>query len=74
MRVSFDADRISLRHVLEIFFHAEDATTLNRQAYGGGARYRSGICFECLAHEDVARAVRVEARPEAKTRSQQRNF
>ena len=43
IRVSFDADRISLREVLEIFFVIHDATTLNRQGNDVGTQYRSGI-------------------------------
>ena len=61
VRVSFDADRISLREVLEIFFHVHDATTLNRQGNDVGTQYRSGVYFESPAHEAVARAVLTEA-------------
>ena len=61
VRVSFDADRISLREVLEIFFHVHDATTLNRQGNDVGTQYRSGIYFESPAHEAVARSVLAEA-------------
>ena len=61
VRVSSNADRISLREVLEIFFHAHDATTLNRQGNDVGTPYRSGIYFESPAHEAVARAVLAEA-------------
>ena len=61
VRVSFDADRISLREVLEIFFHVHDATTLNRQGNDVGSQYRSGIYFEGAAQEAVAHEVRAEA-------------
>jgi len=61
VRVSFDADRISLREVLEIFFHVHDPTTLNRQGNDVGTQYRSGIYFESPEHEAVARAVLAEA-------------
>ena len=61
VRVSFDADRISLREVLEIFFHVHDATTLNRQGNDVGTQYRSGIYVENPAQEAVARAVLAEA-------------
>ncbi len=43
VRVSFDADRITLREVLEIFFVVHDPTTLNRQGNDVGSQYRSGI-------------------------------
>ena len=61
VRVSFDDTRISLREVLEIFFHIHDPTTLNRQGNDVGTQYRSGIFFEDPAHEAVAREVLAEA-------------
>ena len=61
VRVSFDDTRISLREVLEIFFHIHDPTTLNRQGNDVGTQYRSGIYFEVPAHEAVAREVLAEA-------------
>ena len=61
VRVSFDDTRISLREVLEIFFHIHDPTTLNRQGNDVGTQYRSGIYFEGAAHETVAREVLAEA-------------
>ena len=61
VRVGFDADRISLREVLEIFFHVHDATTLNRQGNDVGTQYRSGIYVENATQETVARAVLAEA-------------
>ena len=61
VRVSFDAERISLREVLEIFFHVHDATTLNRQGNDVGTQYRSGIYAENPAQEAVARVVLAEA-------------
>ncbi len=61
VRVSFDADRIGLEAVLEIFFHVHDPTTLNRQGNDVGTQYRSGIYFESAAHETVARQVLAQA-------------
>jgi peptide-methionine (S)-S-oxide reductase len=61
VRVSFDADRITLREVLEIFFHVHDPTTKNRQGNDVGPQYRSGIYFENPEHEQVAREVLAEA-------------
>ncbi len=57
IRVSFDADRISLREVLEIFFVIHDPTTLNRQGHDVGTQYRSGIYFHEPAQQVVAREV-----------------
>ena len=61
VRVSFDADRISLREVLEIFFNIHDPTTLNRQGNDVGTQYRSGIYVQGAEQESVARVVLAEA-------------
>jgi peptide-methionine (S)-S-oxide reductase len=58
VRVSFDADRISLRNVLEIFFSIHDPTTLNRQGNDIGPQYRSGIYLHDASQEkDVSEVV-----------------
>ena len=61
VRVSFDAERIGLEEVLDIFFHVHDPTTLNRQGNDVGTQYRSGIYFESADHESVARQVLAQA-------------
>ena len=57
VRVSYDADVITLSDVLEIFFHIHDPTTKNRQGNDVGPQYRSGIYFETPEQERVAREV-----------------
>jgi peptide-methionine (S)-S-oxide reductase len=61
VRVSFDADRITLREILEIFFTIHDPTTLNRQGNDVGTQYRSGIYWHDEAQVAVAREVLDEA-------------
>ena len=61
VQVSFDADTISLREVLEIFFNLHDPTTLNRQGNDVGTQYRSGIYVQGAEQEAVARAVLAQA-------------
>jgi peptide-methionine (S)-S-oxide reductase len=61
VRVSYDDAVITLREVLEIFFHVHDPTTLNRQGNDVGTQYRSGIYFEQAADEAVAREVLAQA-------------
>ena len=61
VRVSFDADRIPLREVLEIFYAIHDPTTRDRQGNDIGPQYRSGIYWSDSAHEAVVRAVTAEA-------------
>ncbi len=60
VQVRFDAERISLREVLEIFFVVHDPTTLNRQGNDVGTQYRSGIYLHEAAQEAVAREVLAE--------------
>ncbi len=57
VRVTFDADRIPLREVLEIFVVVHDPTTLNRQGNDIGTQYRSGIYLEDASQEAVVREV-----------------
>ena len=54
VRVRFDADQISLREILEIFFVIHDPTTLNRQGNDSGTQYRSGIYYTTDEQRDVA--------------------
>jgi len=68
VRVSFDADRISLSELLAIFFNIHDATSLNRQGNDIGTQYRSGIYFHDAGQEAVARAVVAEANTQLKGR------
>ena len=69
VRVSFDAERISLREVLEIFFVIHDPTTRNRQGNDSGTQYRSGIYFHDAAQEAVAREVLAEVNAHHKGRA-----
>jgi peptide-methionine (S)-S-oxide reductase len=43
VQIHFDADQISYRELLEIFFTLHDPTTLNRQGNDTGTQYRSAI-------------------------------
>ena len=61
VQVSFDADRISLREVLEIFFTVHDPTTLNRQGNDVGTQYRSGVYLHDASQDAVVREVLAEA-------------
>jgi len=61
VQVRFDTGHISLREVLEIFFHVHDPTTLNRQGNDVGTQYRSGIYTTGPEQDAVARQVLTEA-------------
>lgn len=54
VRVSFDASRIPLRELLEIFFAIHDPTTLNRQGADVGTQYRSVIYFHSAEQQHQA--------------------
>jgi peptide-methionine (S)-S-oxide reductase len=68
VKVQFDADVISLREVLEIFFAIHDPTTLNRQGNDVGPQYRSGIYYDDEAQRTVALSVIDEVNAELKGR------
>lgn len=51
VQVNFDADIISLRSILEIFFALHDPTQLNRQGNDVGTQYRSAVFY----HNDEQR-------------------
>jgi peptide-methionine (S)-S-oxide reductase len=68
VRVSFDADRISLREILAIFFTIHDPTTLNRQGNDTGTQYRSGIYLHDASQEAVVHEVLAEANEAMKGR------
>lgn len=61
VRVAFDAGRIGLREILEIFFAVHDPTTRDRQGNDIGPQYRSGIYLHDAAQEPMAREVRAAA-------------
>lgn len=57
VQVTFDADVISYREILEIFFAIHDPTTPNRQGADVGSQYRSAIYTHSVKQLDEARAL-----------------
>ena len=53
VKVVYDADVISLRQILEIFFATHDPTTLNRQGNDVGTQYRSAIYYNNAEQKEV---------------------
>jgi peptide-methionine (S)-S-oxide reductase len=51
VRVNFDADKLSYRDILEIFFALHNPTQLNRQGNDTGTQYRGAIFY----HDDKQR-------------------
>lgn len=62
VRVEFDPQKINLAAVLDVFFRAHDATTLNRQGQDVGTQYRSVIYFANEAQKQVALTAKQEAK------------
>ena len=54
VKLTFDADDITLDEILEIFFVIHDPTSLNRQGNDAGTQYRSGIYYDNSAHQQIA--------------------
>ncbi len=57
VQITFDADLVSYREILEVFFTIHDPTTLNRQGNDIGTQYRSAIFYHSPEQERVAREV-----------------
>ena len=55
--ITFFADLISYREILEIFFTIHDPTTLNRQGNDVGTQYRSVIYYHNEAQKSIAEQV-----------------
>ena len=45
VRLYFDPDHVSYKHLLDFFFNSHDPTSLNRQGPNVGYRYRSAIFY-----------------------------
>ncbi len=45
VRVVYDANRVSLDFLLQMFFIAIDPTSLNKQGHDEGTRYRTGVYY-----------------------------
>jgi peptide-methionine (S)-S-oxide reductase len=56
-QITFDANVISFREILEIFFATHDPTTLNRQGPDVGTQYRSAIFYHNQEQKEIAEQV-----------------
>jgi peptide-methionine (S)-S-oxide reductase len=54
VKLAYDPAQITVGEILEIFFVAHDATTLNRQGNDSGTQYRSGIYYATEEQKQVA--------------------
>ena len=60
VQISFDAQQISFRELLQVFFSIHDPTTLNRQGNDAGTQYRSAIFYHTDAQRSEALAMITE--------------
>jgi peptide-methionine (S)-S-oxide reductase len=60
IEISYDADKLSYRTLLEFFFQLHDPTTKNRQGNDIGTSYRSAIFYLGEAQKEVAIALIAE--------------
>ena len=56
IKVEFDPQAITYRDLLEVFWHAHDPTTLNRQGNDVGTQYRSIILYASDEQKEQAQA------------------
>jgi peptide-methionine (S)-S-oxide reductase len=60
VQITFDANVLSFREILEVFFSIHDPTTLNRQGADIGPQYRSAIFHHSEEQKSVAAAMIAE--------------
>lgn len=60
VQVTFDADKLTYREVLEIFFALHNPTQLNRQGNDVGTQYRSAIFYHDLGQKAEAEKIIAE--------------
>ncbi|MFV0564685.1 MAG: bifunctional methionine sulfoxide reductase B/A protein [Flavobacteriaceae bacterium] len=63
VQVTFDANILSYKELLEIFMTTHDPTTLNRQGADAGTQYRSVIFYNSDAQKITAQEVLGELKP-----------
>ncbi len=54
VQITFDSNKITYEHIVELFWHAHNPTTLNRQGNDVGPQYRSIILFENDTQKKIA--------------------
>lgn len=60
IQISFDADQISFKQLLDVFFATHDPTTLNRQGNDIGTQYRSVIYYTDAVQQHIAESYLTE--------------
>ena len=60
VRIDYDAEVLSYRELLEVFFAIHDPTTPNRQGHDVGSQYRSAIFAQTPEQDAIARRIKDE--------------
>jgi len=60
VRITYDAEEVTFRDLLEVFFSIHDPTTLNRQGADVGTQYRSAIFYHDEAQRETAEEIIAE--------------
>lgn len=60
LQVIFDPKKTNLNKILELFWHAHNPTTLNRQGNDTGTQYRSAIFYTTLQQKEIAEKSKAE--------------
>lgn len=60
VKVTFDPAKVSLRHILQVYFENHDPTQLNRQGNDIGTQYRSIILVQNASQQALAEAVKAQ--------------
>ena len=66
IQVEFEPAKTSFANLLEVFWHAHDPTTLNRQGADVGTQYRSIILYASEEQKKVAEKSKLAAAPQFK--------
>ena len=64
IQIKFNADEISFKEILQVFFTVHDPTTLNRQGNDIGSSYRSAIFYQSDEQRKIAEEVIKEVEAE----------
>jgi peptide-methionine (S)-S-oxide reductase len=54
VQLTFNADEVSFKEILQVFFVIHDPTTLNRQGADSGTQYRSVIFYHTPEQKEIA--------------------
>ncbi len=68
VEVTYDPERVSYDHLLDVFWSSHNPTTRNRQGFDVGSQYRSAIFFHTREQEAAARASRDRLEAEGRFR------